>query len=87
MPVLRPDELDKVNLDYESVQAAGSLLGSGGVIVMDDTTCMVRAAWNLAGFSPTSPVANVVPAAKGVTGWKRSSTASSKAKDERAIWS
>jgi len=50
MPVLRPDDLEKVNLDYESVQAAGSLLGSGGVIVMDDTTCMVRAAWNLARF-------------------------------------
>ncbi|HXV80464.1 MAG TPA: NADH-quinone oxidoreductase subunit NuoF [Candidatus Binatia bacterium] len=50
MPVLRPDELEKVNLDYESVQAAGSLLGSGGVIVMDETTCMVRAAWNLARF-------------------------------------
>jgi NADH-quinone oxidoreductase subunit F len=50
MPVLRSDEIDKVNLDYESVQAAGSLLGSGGVIVMDETTCMVRAAWNLARF-------------------------------------
>ena len=50
MPVLRFDEIEKVNLDYESVQAAGSLLGSGGVIVMDDTTCMVRAAWNLARF-------------------------------------
>ncbi len=50
MPVLRDDEIDKVNLDYESVQAAGSLLGSGGVIVMDDTTCMVRAAWNIARF-------------------------------------
>ena len=50
MPVLRPEEIEKVNLDYESVQAAGSLLGSGGVIVMDDTTCMVRAAWNLARF-------------------------------------
>jgi len=50
MPVLRSDEIEKVNLDYESVQAAGSLLGSGGVIVMDDTTCMVRAAWNLARF-------------------------------------
>jgi NADH-quinone oxidoreductase subunit F len=32
------------------VQAAGSLLGSGGVIVMDETTCMVRAAWNIARF-------------------------------------
>ena len=50
MPVLRADEIDKVNLDYESVQAAGSLLGSGGVIVMDETTCMARAAWNIARF-------------------------------------
>ena len=50
MPVLRPDELEKLNLDYESVQAVGSFLGSGGVIVMDETTCMVRAAWNLARF-------------------------------------
>ncbi len=50
MPVLRPEELEKVNLDYESVQAAGSMLGSGGVIVMDDSTCMVRAASNIARF-------------------------------------
>ena len=50
MPVLRPEEIDDVKLDYESVQAAGSLLGSGGVIVMDETTCMVRAAWNIARF-------------------------------------
>jgi NADH-quinone oxidoreductase subunit F len=50
MPVLLPEEIEKVNLDYESVQAAGSLLGSGGVIVMDETTCMVRAAWNIARF-------------------------------------
>jgi len=50
MPVLRPEEIEKVNLDYESVQAAGSMLGSGGVIVMDETTCMVRAASNLARF-------------------------------------
>jgi len=50
MPVLRPEEIENVKLDYESVQAAGSLLGSGGVIVMDETTCMVRAAWNIARF-------------------------------------
>lgn len=50
MPVLRADELEGVNLDYESIQAAGSLLGSGGVIVMDESTCMVRAAWNIARF-------------------------------------
>ena len=50
MPVLRADEIEGVNLDYESVQAAGSMLGSGGMIVMDETTCMVRAAWNVARF-------------------------------------
>ena len=50
MPVLRADELDGVMMDYESFQAAGTLLGSGGVIVMDETTCMVRAAWNLSRF-------------------------------------
>jgi len=50
MPVLRPDELDGVTMDYESFQAAGTLLGSGGVIVMDESTCMVRAAWNISRF-------------------------------------
>ena len=50
MPVLRSEEIENVNLDYESIQAAGSMLGSGGMIVMDDTTCMVRAAWNIARF-------------------------------------
>jgi len=50
MPVLRADELDGITMDYESFQAAGTLLGSGGVIVMDESTCMVRAAWNLSRF-------------------------------------
>jgi NADH-quinone oxidoreductase subunit F len=50
MPVLRAEEIDAVTMDYESFQAAGTLLGSGGVIVMDDSTCMVRAAWNIARF-------------------------------------
>jgi NADH-quinone oxidoreductase subunit F len=50
MPVLRADEIEGVRMDYESMQAAGSLLGSGGVIVMDDSTCMVKAAWNIARF-------------------------------------
>ncbi len=50
MPVLRADEIEPVRLDYESLQAAGTMLGSGGMIVMDDSTCMVRAAWNVARF-------------------------------------
>ena len=50
MTVLRADEIGEVRMDYESFQAAGTMLGSGGVIVMDETTCMVKAAWNIARF-------------------------------------
>ena len=50
MPILRGDEIEPVRMDYESMQAAGTLLGSGGIIVMDDTTCMAKAAWNVARF-------------------------------------
>jgi NADH-quinone oxidoreductase subunit F len=40
-PILTPDHLD-VGLDFESLAAAGSMGGSGGVVVMDETTCMVE---------------------------------------------
>ncbi|HTU03002.1 MAG TPA: NADH-ubiquinone oxidoreductase-F iron-sulfur binding region domain-containing protein, partial [Candidatus Sulfotelmatobacter sp.] len=40
-PVLTPKHLD-LSLDFESLAAAGSMGGSGGVVVMDETTCMVR---------------------------------------------
>ena len=40
-PVFTPAHLD-VPMDFDSVAAAGSMAGSGGVIVMDDTTCMGR---------------------------------------------
>jgi NADH-quinone oxidoreductase subunit F len=42
VPVLTAEQVD-VRLDFESVAKAGSMLGSAGVIVMDDTTCMVKA--------------------------------------------
>ena len=48
-PVLVPDQLD-VKLDFEEMAKAGSMLGSGGVTVMDETTCMVWAALNLTHF-------------------------------------
>jgi NADH-quinone oxidoreductase subunit F len=40
-PVLTEQHLD-VTMDFDSLAAAGTMGGSGGVIVMDDTTCMVR---------------------------------------------
>ena len=44
MPLFTAAEID-VPMDMDSVQKAGSLLGSAGIIVMDDSTCMV---WALA---------------------------------------
>jgi NADH-quinone oxidoreductase subunit F len=49
VPVLTPDQLD-VSLDFDSIAKAGSMLGSAGVIVMDDSTCMVKAAMRIAQF-------------------------------------
>lgn len=48
-PVLIPEQLD-TPMDFESVAEAGSMLGTGAVIVMDETVCMVRAAATLAHF-------------------------------------
>jgi NADH-quinone oxidoreductase subunit F len=49
VPVLTADQID-VALDFDSVAKAGSMLGSAGVIVMDESTCMVKAAKVLAKF-------------------------------------
>lgn len=65
MPVLRADEIEEVRMDYESMQAAGTLLGSGGVIVMDDSTCMVKAAWNVARFFAHESCGQCTPCREG----------------------
>jgi NADH-quinone oxidoreductase subunit F len=49
VPVLTADQID-VPLDFDSVAKAGSMLGSAGVIVMDDSTCMVKAALRISKF-------------------------------------
>jgi len=49
VPVLTADQVD-VHLDFDSVAKAGSMLGSAGVIVMDETTCMVKAVRRITRF-------------------------------------
>ena len=49
VPVLTPDQID-VSLDFDSIAKAGSMLGSAGVIVMDNSTCMVKAAMRISKF-------------------------------------
>ncbi|MBI5843922.1 MAG: NADH-quinone oxidoreductase subunit NuoF [Deltaproteobacteria bacterium] len=49
-PILTAEEVETLNLDYECCQAAGTMLGSGAIIVMDDKTDMVDAITTLAHF-------------------------------------
>jgi NADH-quinone oxidoreductase subunit F len=49
VPILKPDEID-VRMDFDSLAAKGTLLGSAGCMVLDETVCMVRMALRTARF-------------------------------------
>jgi NADH-quinone oxidoreductase subunit F len=65
--VLTADEID-VRMDFDSLMAAGSMAGSGGVIVMDDTTCMLEALQSAAKFFAHESCGQCSPCREG-TGW------------------
>ncbi|MFQ5351456.1 MAG: NADH-quinone oxidoreductase subunit NuoF [Candidatus Binatia bacterium] len=67
VPVLTPDEID-LAMDFDSVAAAGSMLGSAGIIVMDDTTCMVRVLRTISHFYHHESCGQCSPCREG-TGW------------------
>lgn len=67
-PVFTAEEAQSVNLDYESVAAAGSMFGSAGIIVMDETTCMVKSIVNLLHFYMHESCGQCTPCREG-TGW------------------
>jgi NADH-quinone oxidoreductase subunit F len=63
-PWLFEDHLDLL-LDPGPVAAEGTMLGSGAVVVMDDSTCMVRAAWNLVRFYSHESCGQCTPCREG----------------------
>jgi NADH-quinone oxidoreductase subunit F len=65
--VLNANEID-VRMDFDSLIAAGSMAGSGGVIVMDDTTCMVDALESATKFFAHESCGQCSPCREG-TGW------------------
>jgi NADH-quinone oxidoreductase subunit F len=67
MPVLKPDKID-VQMGHETLKAAGTLLGTGGVIVMDDRSCMVRASLVIARFFEHESCGQCTQCREG-TGW------------------
>ena len=69
VPVLTADEID-VKMDFDSVAAIGSLLGSGGVIVMNEETCMVKALLRISKFYAHESCGQCTPCREGTT-WLR----------------
>jgi NADH-quinone oxidoreductase subunit F len=68
MPVLPAENMLACTMDYDSIQKAGSGLGSGAVIVMDETTCMVRACHRISRFYYKESCGQCTPCREG-TGW------------------
>jgi NADH-quinone oxidoreductase subunit F len=67
-PVLPADIMMDCTMDFDSIAKAGSMLGSGAVIVMDETVCMVRALERLSYFYFEESCGQCTPCREG-TGW------------------
>ena len=68
MPVMPAEAIMECDMSYDALQQAGSMIGSGGVIVMDDTTCMVQVLERIARFYYIESCGQCTPCREG-TGW------------------
>jgi len=68
MPVVTGEVMMNTDMDYDSIAKAGSMLGSGAVIVMDETRCMVRSLLRLSYFYYEESCGQCTPCREG-TGW------------------
>jgi NADH-quinone oxidoreductase subunit F len=66
--ILRADEIEDITLDYESLKAHGSALGTGGMIVMDETVSIPEVMKNLFEFYHHESCGQCTPCREG-TGW------------------
>jgi len=67
-PVMTADELDTA-MEFEALKAKQNMAGSGGVIVMDDQTCLVRSLWRVARFYAEESCGQCTPCREG-TPWQ-----------------
>ncbi len=67
-PVLPAKIMMDITMDYDAISKAGSMLGSGAVIVMDETRCMVRSLLRLSYFYHEESCGQCTPCREG-TGW------------------
>src|SRR5512138_1879103 len=69
-PVLTAAECEGATMDYDSMTARKTMLGSGGVVIMDDQTCMVKAALRIMRFYAHESCGWCIPCREGTT-WLR----------------
>jgi NADH-quinone oxidoreductase subunit F len=69
-PILNAAECQDATMDYDSMAARKSMLGSGGVVVMDEDTCMVKAALRIMRFYAHESCGWCIPCREGTT-WLR----------------
>ena len=67
-PVMPAANIEGITMDYDALKKAGSSIGTGAVIVMDETTCMVRALERLSRFYMSESCGQCTPCREG-TGW------------------
>ncbi|MBT8138018.1 MAG: NADH-quinone oxidoreductase subunit NuoF [Gammaproteobacteria bacterium] len=68
VPVMPAENILDVNMDYEALREAGSALGTGAVVVMDETTCMVSMLERISRFYFAESCGQCTPCREG-TGW------------------
>jgi len=68
VPVVPGEIMMETNMDYDSIQKSDSILGSGAVVVMDETTCMVKMLQRISRFYFSESCGQCTPCREG-TGW------------------
>lgn len=67
-PILTPDVCETITMDYDAMMKAGTMLGSGAVIVIDKSVCIVKAIARLSQFYRHESCGQCTPCREG-TGW------------------
>lgn len=65
-PIFLKNEIENLTLDYDSIQAAGSMMGSGGIIVIEEDTCIVDVLLTLEKFYAHESCGQCTPCREGV---------------------
>lgn len=69
-PILKPEEIEGVRMSADALRKVGSMMGTGGMLVLDEDTDMVRFAYRIAAFYKHESCGQCTPCREG-TGWMK----------------